>query len=195
MIPKIIHQIHFGHPPAPETQRWMDGIRAMNPDFDYILWSENNIDELNIPIPNDHHPASISNIVRLYAVYTMGGIYLDTDFEAHKPFDEPLLNHGAWVPDKIGGHYCVAAFGAEPSHPWVKWQIDNIPRFVTPSAGWVSDLTDASPVDSISILPVDTFFPYHWNAPENKRVPTQSTYAEHKWAKSWWSRSDHQAAK
>lgn len=194
MIPKIIHQIHLGGAPNPETQRMMDGVKAVNSNFEYWFWHEGNIGEFKTTKLHGHHPASTSNIIRLMAVHKYGGIYLDTDFEAIKPMDD-LISYDAWIPDLIGNHYCVAAFGAIPSHPWIDWQIKSIPKFIRPSAGWSSELADAAPMDGVTAIPVDTFFPYHWNAPESDRLPTENTYAEHKWAKSWWSKKDYEAAK
>ena len=44
----------------------------------------------------DKKYAFVFDYVRLYAVYTCGGIYLDTDVLLHNRIDE-LLNYNCWL--------------------------------------------------------------------------------------------------
>ena len=40
-IPKIIHQIWLGDLPAPTT--WMQTVKNHHPDYDYRLWTDDNL--------------------------------------------------------------------------------------------------------------------------------------------------------
>lgn len=95
MIPKKIHQCWVGPSPIPERHRaWMDGIRAMMPDFEYRLWG-------NADLPDNRFVreclkwkkyALLSDWMRWRVLWDEGGFYMDTDVEVHKSF-EPLLAH------------------------------------------------------------------------------------------------------
>merc|ERR1711920_935191 len=48
-IPKIIHQIWLGGKPIPNAfHEWIQSWRKLNPDWQYILWTEETIDQLSM---------------------------------------------------------------------------------------------------------------------------------------------------
>jgi hypothetical protein len=63
--------------------------------------------------------AFASDYIRQYAVYTHGGIYLDSDIEVVKPFDE-LLHKDLMLGYDCGGTIAAECFGAEKGHPYIK---------------------------------------------------------------------------
>lgn len=202
MLPKIIHQCWYGdYNEAPTILIVKVGIE--HPNWAHRIWNENNTHQLGLNInmlKADYGTwGHVSNVVRLQAIYQWGGIYLDADFDILKPLD-PLLEYDAWVPDKIGGHYCIAAFGAIPRHPWVKWQLEQIYKNKAMSAGIMPEITDqsffqpGSILEGVIIIPTDYFYPYHWNAKPEDRKPTDNTFAIHLWDKSWWTKEDHAAS-
>ena len=83
MIPKIIHQIWIGETPPDFIQEAMDNLRDMNPDFEYMRWGNEAIQEFNLEKEAQlaKYPAFMANIIRLRALEKYGGIYVDADTE------------------------------------------------------------------------------------------------------------------
>ena len=103
MIPKIIHYCWFGNKQIPEREQGcMATWEAMLSDYQIMRWDENNFDVNSNPFTKEAYRlkkyAFVADYVRLHALTTCGGIYLDTDIEIVKSFDELLEQHKA-----IGG--------------------------------------------------------------------------------------------
>ena len=100
MIPKIIHYCWFGGNPLPKTAiRYIETWKKYNPDYIIKEWNENNFDIHCCRYVEEAYNAKkwafVSDYARFFALYKEGGIYLDTDIEVLKPFDD-LLNCGAF---------------------------------------------------------------------------------------------------
>lgn len=97
MIPKIIHYCWFGKGEKPELAlRCIESWKKYCPDYQIIEWNEDNFD-INInkycrEAYENRKYAFVSDIARLYAMYTIGGIYMDTDVELVKNLDDLLDN-------------------------------------------------------------------------------------------------------
>lgn len=82
-IPRIIHQIWIGPEPAPST--WLDSWRRVHADYEYILWTEDEIEakfskeELDEVIESSPSWAGRADILRWKILYRYGGIYSDAD--------------------------------------------------------------------------------------------------------------------
>ena len=95
MIPKIIHYCWFGKGLMPKSQ--IDCIKSWKsimPDYEIMRWDESNFD-VNLCSFSmwSHHEkiySPVSDVCRYYALNKYGGIYLDTDVEVFKRFDEFL---------------------------------------------------------------------------------------------------------
>ena len=59
----------------------------------------------------------MSDYVRAHALYTIGGIYLDTDVEIKNSLDE-FLSHGAFSGFETKGLPFTALWGSEKGHVW-----------------------------------------------------------------------------
>lgn len=96
MIPKVIHYCWLSGDPYPEKiQDCMASWRKVMPDYEIKLWSTANFDiENSIPYVKEAFAARkwafVADYIRLYALYTDGGIYLDSDVKVMKPFDDFL---------------------------------------------------------------------------------------------------------
>ena len=101
MIPKIIHQIWIGPKKRPDI--WIDTFRIdyinKNPGYEYILWTEDNIEQLfnDFPIYKivydlEQTYNGKSDILRYLILYIHGGIYIDADMVwiNEKSFDKLL---------------------------------------------------------------------------------------------------------
>ena len=122
-IPKIIHYVWCGTKPIPAAdQKYIDGWQKLNPDFTIKRWSEKDIDLKKYPLVkkalDEKRWALAADIIRMYAVYTEGGFYFDTDVELLKPLDE-LTQYDAVAGWEANFWFTTAAFGAKKHSPWI----------------------------------------------------------------------------
>ena len=95
MIPKKIHYCWFGKNPLPElAERCIDSWKKYCPDYEIFEWNEDNFNLDCYPYVREAYDAGkwafVSDVARLYALVTYGGIYMDTDVEVLKPLDDIL---------------------------------------------------------------------------------------------------------
>lgn len=95
MIPKVIHYCWFGGAEfSPFIKRCIATWRQKLPDYELKEWNERNFDIDSIPFAQEAYRAKqwafVADYVRLYALYTEGGIYMDTDVKVLRSFDEFL---------------------------------------------------------------------------------------------------------
>lgn len=100
MIPKIIHYCWFGRNPLPPLAvKCIESWKKYCPDYEIKEWNEDNFDLNYNDYVREAYEAKkwafITDVVRLYALYTEGGIYMDTDVEVLKPLDI-FLRHTAF---------------------------------------------------------------------------------------------------
>ena len=211
MIPKRIHYVWVGGP-LPDTQRaYIDSWRETNPDYEFTLWNESNIDfsiDLLRRAYNERKWAKVADITRLVAILRHGGVYLDTDIRLCKPLD-PLLRHKCffgfqnaqpsrdWVANGV--------IGAEPGHWFIAQALASLlsirslpggierptkfgPKLITRLL-LAEGLQAYSPmgvqVKDIFVCPTEYFFPYPYGAEFTPACVTPETYGVHFWERSW----------
>jgi len=96
-IPKIIHYCWFGKGDKPKAvTKYINGWRKTLPEYEIMEWNEENFNiEINQYVREAYQEkkyAFVSDYARLLALYSRGGIYLDTDVEIFKNFDDLLHN-------------------------------------------------------------------------------------------------------
>lgn len=101
MIPKTLHYCWFGGKPLPANQqKYIDGWLRLMPDYKIRRWSESDIDINSVPLVKQAYEsgtfAFVADYVRLYALLTEGGIYMDTDVKVKKTFD-PYLDYSMFT--------------------------------------------------------------------------------------------------
>ena len=89
----------MGGNPLPESaKKCIESWKKFCPDYEIIEWNESNYDFTKIPYMKDAFEAKkwgfVPDYARLDIIYQHGGIYLDTDVEIIKSFDDLLLNKG-----------------------------------------------------------------------------------------------------
>lgn len=124
MIPKIIHYCWLSDEPMPGfITRCISGWKERMPDYRFILWDKKQFDITSVPWVREAYEAGkyafAADYIRLYSVYTYGGIYLDTDVEALRSFDALSC-----LPYFVGLEFNdrlveAATFGAEKGQAWV----------------------------------------------------------------------------
>jgi hypothetical protein len=126
MIPRILHYCWLSGDPLPdEYRRCVDGWREKLPGWDFVLWDTKRFDLDSTLWTRQAFDAGLyacaADYIRLYAVCTMGGVYLDTDMEVVKPLD-PLLGTDLLLAyeNHISRNIEAGCFGAAAGHPYIK---------------------------------------------------------------------------
>lgn len=124
MIPKIIHYCWFGGKPKPKDVEYcLSTWRKFCPDYTIKEWNEENFDiRINRYCEEAYANkkwAFVSDVARLYALIHEGGVYLDTDAEVVKPFDD-LLDCKAFIGFEGTRWIATSAMGAEAGNPILK---------------------------------------------------------------------------
>ncbi|GAA4114417.1 glycosyltransferase [Aquimarina addita] len=123
MIPKKIHYCWLSGDPFPELiAKCVDTWKEQLPDYEFILWDTN-----KFPLSSNKWVresfetkkyAFAADYIRLYAVFEQGGIYLDTDIEVLKSFDE-LMHLPYFIGSEGDGVIEAGVFGAEKGAMWL----------------------------------------------------------------------------
>lgn len=122
-IPKIIHYCWFGGKKKPETvEKYLDTWKKLD-GYKVIEWNEKNFDinanKFTKFASENEKWAFVADYVRIKVLEKYGGIYLDTDVEIKKSFDELLDNKmflGLIYDCSIG----TAVIGTIPNHPIIE---------------------------------------------------------------------------
>lgn len=123
-IPKVIHYCWLSGDPFPtKIQQCVDSWKKHLPDYEIKLWDTNTFDiESSLWVKQAFEKkkyAFAADYIRLYALYTEGGIYLDADVEVVKSFDD-LLDLPYFACEEGANIIEAGAFGAVKGNRWVK---------------------------------------------------------------------------
>ncbi|MBI3837452.1 MAG: hypothetical protein HY288_05915 [Planctomycetia bacterium] len=206
MIPKTIHYCWFGAtPPSDLIRRCIDSWRRVMPGYRINEWNEG-----NSPIDNAYTKtvfrkrlwSKLSNYVRLHALYTEGGIYLDADVEVIRPFD-PLLRDPCFLGFQLPWHQTdwvnTAVLAAQSGHPFIKScmqltlklfteerRIYRSPEVSTKALKAMGlSHYGLQTIEDVKLYPTEFFYPYAWWEDFSADRITDSTYCVHRWAGSW----------
>ena len=124
-IPKIIHYCWLsGDPFPPKIQHCVESWKKFLPDYELRLWNFERFPRGTSRWVDEAFDAKkyafAADMIRFYAVYNHGGIYLDSDVEVVRSFN-PLLNAPYFISFEniVAKQAEPAVFGAEKGMPWV----------------------------------------------------------------------------
>jgi hypothetical protein len=125
-IPKIIHYCWLsGDPIPPDYKKCMDSWKSALSGYDFLLWDTKRFDINSTAWTRQAFEtqlyACVCDYIRLYAVYHYGGIYLDMDMEAVKPFGD-LLQRDLMLAyeNHVSENIEAGCFGAAKGHPYIR---------------------------------------------------------------------------
>ena len=208
MIPKIIHYCWFGGNPLPDLAlKCLESWIKYNPSYEIKRWDESNFDLDCDFFPREAYEAKrwafISDYARLKIILENGGIYLDTDVEVLKPFDE-LLSCKCFLGVQTDGLIATGlGFGAEKGSTVVGKLLGaytgkhfkigkNVfsdmpcPEINTPplaEIGYSYDDKSVWSIPEVTVYPPEFFCPVDYLT--GKTVITENTYSIHHFAASW----------
>lgn len=128
MIPKIIHYCWFGRGPKPQLALdCIESWKRVLPEYEIKEWNEDNFDLDMYSYAREAYDnrkfAFVTDIVRMYALYYEGGVYMDTDVEMLKPLD-PFLHHAAFSGFESEIKFPTGLMAAEKGSKWAKDNLD-----------------------------------------------------------------------
>lgn len=211
MIPRTIHYIWVGSTLPDQQRRNVDTWRTTNPDFEFVLWNEHNIDFSPAVLRDAFERrlwAKVADIVRLTVTAQHGGFYFDTDFKLCRSLS-PLLHHRCVLgfQDVHASADWVAngMMAAEPGHWFIRLALERLlairrvpfgldrptkygPKLITRlliEAGLDRYSDEGVQLRDIFICPTRSFFPWSFNEEFNPDCITAETFGIHLWEKSW----------
>ena len=198
-IPKIIHQIWIG--PKPKPSVFMDTWKNKHPNFEYISWSENEIQNRNAQlnclkqincIPEINGKA---DIIRWELLYYYGGVFVDADSICIEPIDDHLMQCNAFSGYENEhvrtGLVSTGTMGFPPRHPlclaaikWIlnpnnEWAIKTTQAWKTVGPLCLTNLLKTGLYDDVTVFPSYYFLPIHYTGESyngHKKV-----YAHQEW--------------
>ena len=207
MIPKKIHYCWFGYNEMPElAKKCIASWHQYMPEYEFKLWNEDSFDVRQLPYTKEAYEAKkyafVSDYVRLWALYSEGGIYMDTDVEILKPLDDLLhlsaftgyegsktlppvtglmasVPHGKWVKEQLEAYQNVHFLKEDGSFDMTTntIRISAIMR----KNGFVQDGKYAVYKD-LHVFPTDYFCPRQTSG---EFFLTKNTYCDHHFMGTW----------
>jgi mannosyltransferase OCH1-like enzyme len=208
-IPKILHHIWLGSPFPEKYVALRDTWLKNHPDWQYMLWTEKEIDEFGLTNRAMYDYAvnygERSDIAKYEIIYRIGGVYIDVpDYECYKPLDDIHKAYDFYlgVQPLDTGHVQIGLglFGARPGHPLLGKAIEMIhekqktiepvvlrtgPFFFTVIFYHMAPKC----TDKVIALPASFLYPmgYHEKQKDKDKWMRPEALANHLWAGSWLS--------
>lgn len=211
-LPKKIHQVWLGGKIPEKSAKLQSSWINKNPNWEYKLWTDDDVKDFgleNIDAFNaTKNLGSKSDIFRYEILKRYGGLYIDTDFECIKSFDD-LTNLEFFtgtghisIPEVFNG-----LIASVPNHPIINTLIENIKTnndfskisFTTGPMYFSNIFFNyiKNNNDNIVVFPTKFFYPFpavyrhsitNYNDKEKAFVMkfnNNNSYATHLWYTSW----------
>ena len=211
-IPKVVHYCWFGKKEKPEiVNKCIQSWKSVLKDYELIEWNEENFDiNCNTYVKEAYENkkyAFVSDYARVYALYNMGGIYLDTDVEVYKSLDEFLDEESFWGFEEKN-YVATSTIGAKKGNRLIKSFLEFYDdKSFTKISESIDTSTNVQIVTKIlknlgfdmngkkqhiegigTIYPQEYFSPYDYINYYDKK--TKNTYTKHHFYKSWINPKD-----
>ena len=181
----------------------IESWRKYLPDYEFKLWNEDNFDISSNQYVKEAYQAKkyafVTDYVRLYALKEEGGIYMDTDVEVLKSFND-LLHHEAFSGFESPEYVPTGIMASVAHGEWVSEQIKfyNKRSFIKDDGS--NDLTSNTLFitdkmvnggfklnNTLQIYKGMCFYPDEYFSPKRygKTRLTDNTYCIHHFAGSW----------
>lgn len=209
-IPKKIHYCWFGHGEIPERdQRCIESWKKFCPDYEIILWNEDNYDVAQIPYTKEAYEARrwafVSDFARIDIVCKYGGVYMDTDVELIRPLDS-MLEYSGFAGTEADSN-CIAfglGFGAEAGleilhelceyYKTLTFQNEDgslnmkpnpiiVTEYLREKKGIRLEPNQKQYVEDLAIFPPEYFCPQNYST--GKTTITEKTISIHHYHASW----------
>lgn len=200
-IPRILHRT-VPEETTEEVERWWARFQELHPGWEFRTYREP-INPKDWPLTGDlfrrcANGAQKAGLIRLEALVTHGGIYVDSDVE---PFCslEPLLSLSAFAAWEDETTVPDAVLGAEPNHPAFQEMLGKARASIEGGGdAWLSGpgvTTACLPSRSdVLVLPPGAFYAAHYLQKGKLSEPNQPyEFARHHWKHSWGSEAQRRS--
>lgn len=208
MNEKIINYCWFGKNEKTELiKKCIDSWKEKCPDYKIVEWNEENFN-INInkfvkEAYNQKKWAFVADYARLWIIYNYGGIYLDTDVELLKSFDESIYEYKGFfgIEEKLIN--TGLGFYAKKNDPLIKKLLDsyedieftdkitcviyNKKIFETELGSFDDEFKGYQNRNGYIVYSKEVFCPYNYKTRELN--VTEDTIAIHWFGASWFSKS------
>lgn len=205
-INKVIHYCWFGRGEKPEiVKKCIQSWKEILIGYKIIEWNEDNFDISSNDYVKEAYEAKkyafVSDYVRVYALYNYGGIYLDTDVEVFKSFDDLLENDSIWGFEEKN-YIATSTIGAKKGNKIIGefLQLYYNRKFIKEDGSY-DDFTNVAMVTEMlekkglkmngeyQEIEGATFYPQTYFSPYDyincRKFITEDTYCMHHFYKSW----------
>ena len=213
MIPKIIHLCWMSGDPFPsDIQKCIDSWKRILPDYEIWLWDTKRFDlSTSVWVTEAYDKkkyAFCADYIRMYALLNHGGVYLDSDVEVLRSFND-LLTLPYFIGYESKQYFEAAVIGAEKGNPFIgdvlayykdrhfvkengSLDIQIMPEVMmnVTNSKWKRVLINEIS-DFINDPTIINVFPYDWFSPidsTGKRYVlrvSKNTYCIHHFASAW----------
>jgi len=211
-IPKIIHQIWLGGEYPEKYIPFRDKMMELNKGWEYKLWTDKDVESFglkNIKLFNNiKNLGAKADIFRYEILERMGGLYLDTDFECTKSFDDLVdLSFFAGNGHIDQPEVFNSLMASEPNHKFVSALVSELQKknsFVDNIDGVMNNtgpyfitrvfFNTINESDNVVVFPTKFFFPFPavyrhmaYESAQNfiRSFITDRTYCIHLWHTTW----------
>lgn len=193
-IPRILHRTVPEHT-SPEVEGWWDDFARLHPGWD-LRTHRDPLDPTDWPLTSDlwsrcANGAQLAGLIRLEALVTHGGVYVDSDMRPVRPLD-PLLAHrafAAWEDERVVPD---AVLACTPQHPafveCLRLARESIERGEDAWKSGPDVTTRVLPGRAdVALLEPAAFYPVHYREQHllGTRDDDPRVFAEHQWHGSW----------
>lgn len=210
-IPKVINYCWFGkNKKSKLIKKCIKSWKKYCPDYEIVEWNEENFDINSNKYVKEAYEnkkwAFVSDYARLYAVYTCGGFYLDTDVELVKPLDELRKYENVFAFENDKNINTGIGFGAIKKSKILEKLLESYSNISFVKSDGKLDLTPCTHrntqtlneiygnvvsyknkiIDNVIFLDTEYFCPF--NATTGVMKKTKNTYGIHWYNASWRSK-------
>jgi mannosyltransferase OCH1-like enzyme len=176
MIDKRFIRIWIGDTIPELFEQWWAEFKAMHPGWEFVTITQ--VSDLEIPekvkpviqdLIENSSCAGLSDILRVLAVYQLGGVYIDTDNMPLKPFDPLMSDPRVFLGKRSSVSFESAVIGSPRGHEAMAAVIKSIPKYYWSNSGRAESVR-TGPAFLSSILfgrsdvahhPIKYFYPYN----------------------------------
>lgn len=205
MIPRIINYCWFGGNSIPDKMReTIEVWHKHMPEYEIRQWDERNFDVNAMIYTRQAYYAKryafVSDVARLYALKTVGGIYFDTDIVLKRAIPNTWLNYNAFTSFEHDQYIQTGVIASEPGHPIIeefynsyenRHFINRMTYDLTTNVHWMTQIMKKHGFvmdnqfqvrDGFAVFPQVTLSAKDWI---KGRYDTEDTIALHDFAGTW----------
>jgi hypothetical protein len=191
-IPQVVHRVWLGRSGMPlEHVRFGETWRQHHPGWRFRVWRDRDVRGL-LPtevVARARHYTELSDLVRFEVLRRHGGVYVDTDVECLRPFEDLLQGERALMGYERPGRVGSAVLAAVAGHPLFV----DAATLARETVGLGANSADATGPyfltllvrdhPDVTILSQEAFYPYGWDEPERRNDDFPRSYAVHHWTR------------